>query len=79
MRLGESWFAHALKDNRATSMAAGVLMERQRVDRCQAFEMLRSRARAERRKVGEYDERGDLLEAANWVLTNLGGWQRLGA
>ncbi|TAK52873.1 MAG: hypothetical protein EPO25_12560 [Gammaproteobacteria bacterium] len=28
--------------------------------------------------VREYDERGELLEAANWVLTNLGGWQRLG-
>lgn len=61
LRVGESRFAHALTDNRATSMAVGVLMERQRVDRRQAFELLRARARAERRKIGEVAE--ELLQS----------------
>lgn len=61
LRLGESRFAQALTDNRATSVAVGVLMERQRLDRRQAFEVLRARARAERRKVGEVAE--ELLQS----------------
>ncbi|MBM5810662.1 MAG: hypothetical protein FJ191_01660 [Gammaproteobacteria bacterium] len=29
--------------------------------------------------VREFDERGELLEAANWVLTQHEGWKRLAA
>ena len=40
----------------ALAAAAQAGQDRQRVDRRQAFEMLRARARAERRKIGEVAE-----------------------
>ena len=42
---------HALETGRETSMAIGILMERQGLDRQQAFSALRAYARAERRRV----------------------------
>jgi response regulator NasT len=52
----------ALRANRAVSMAIGLLMERHRFSQAAAFEVLRARARAARRKVAEYA--ADLVAAA---------------
>jgi len=74
LRLDGSRFAQALTDNRATSMAVGVLMDRLHPDRRQAFESLRARARSERRKVGEVAE--ELLQSVeklnSWAGTGPG-------
>jgi response regulator NasT len=43
-------------------MAVGLIMERRRLDRQQAFESLRSAARSQRRKISEVAE--ELLAAA---------------
>ena len=43
-------------------MAVGLMMERRRLNRQQAFEVLRNLARAQRRKIGEVAE--ELLSAA---------------
>lgn len=52
----------ALNENREVSMAVGLIMERRRLDRQQAFEALRSAARSQRRKISEVAE--ELLSAA---------------
>ena len=52
----------ALNENREVSMAVGLMMERRRLNRQQAFEVLRNLARAQRRKIGEVAE--ELLSAA---------------
>lgn len=49
----ETQLAAALAANRETAMAVGLLMERNRLDRQQAFELLRSHARADRSSVQE--------------------------
>lgn len=45
---------HALASGRHTSVAIGMLMERHRLTEQQAFEMLRSEARKQRRKLEEH-------------------------
>ena len=57
----------ALAGSRETSMAVGLLMERNRLDRQQAFEVLRSYARAERMTVAEAAR--DLLESLEKLNT----------
>lgn len=52
----------ALAKSRETSIAVGMLVERYRVDRQEAFEMLREHARGQRRKVADVAE--ELLRAA---------------
>ncbi|MEZ5615145.1 MAG: response regulator [Rhodocyclaceae bacterium] len=59
---------NALNESREVSMAIGLLMERYRLDRQQAFEALRGAARTQRRKIGELAE--DMLAAAE--LLNAG-------
>ena len=54
--------SHALESGRETSMAVGILMERQGLDRQEAFEALRSYARSQRRKV--HDMAADIVNAA---------------
>jgi response regulator NasT len=49
LRNTEAGLTAELTDSRETSMAAGLLMMRDRVDRGQAFELLRESARAQRR------------------------------
>lgn len=51
LRLAQSVLTNALATARETNMAIGVLMERYQLDRQQAFEILRSHARAHRRKI----------------------------
>lgn len=59
---------NALNENREISMAIGVIMERRRLDRHQAFEVLRTSARTQRRKIGELAQ--ELLSAAEVLNTN---------
>ncbi len=58
----EAQLTVALSKSRETGIVVGILVERYRVDRQAAFEMLREHARAQRRKVGEVAE--ELLRAA---------------
>jgi AmiR/NasT family two-component response regulator len=53
--------SHALESGRETSMAIGILMERQGLDRDEAFEALRSCARSNRRRV--HDMAAEILDA----------------
>jgi len=53
LRLSEAQLNTALAGSRETSIAVGLLMERKRLDREQAFEVLRAHARSERRTVVE--------------------------
>lgn len=53
LREKETQLATALATSRETAMAVGLLMERKRVDREQAFELLRMHARSTRRSVQE--------------------------
>lgn len=56
----------ALKVEQKTRTAVGILMERRRVDRQEAFDLLRARARSQRRKIGDVaDELIGALEALN--------------
>jgi DNA-binding response OmpR family regulator len=55
----------ALGENRAISLATGVLMERLRIDRAQAFEALRDEARMRRERIGDVAE--ELLLAAELI------------
>jgi len=57
----------ALAQGRQTSVAVGVIMERHRLTERQAFDLLRNRARSQRRKV--VDVAQDLVDAVN--LMNL--------
>lgn len=52
----------ALNESREISMAVGLLMERRRLNRQQAFETLRTTARSQRRKIAEVAE--EVLAAA---------------
>lgn len=58
----EAQLTQALSKSRETSIAVGILVERHRVDRQEAFELLREHARAQRRKVADVAE--DVLRAA---------------
>jgi AmiR/NasT family two-component response regulator len=62
LRDGQSRLGASLAHEQKTSMAVGVLMERERVDRKRAMELLRSRARSQRRRIS--DVAHDILEAA---------------
>lgn len=53
LRQNEQHLQTALAQNREVSIAVGVLMERFRVDRHHAFEVLRYQARSQRRKLHE--------------------------
>jgi response regulator NasT len=61
LRHTEEQLNTALANSRDTSMAIGVLMERHRLNRGDAFELLRSHARSRRRKLTEVA--AELLEA----------------
>lgn len=53
LRRREATLSEGLTGNRAVSAAVGIIMERYRLTQRAAFETLRARARAERRKIGE--------------------------
>lgn len=55
----------ALQSGRHISTAVGILMERHRLNNDQAFELLRSKARAQRRKVSELAE--EVIQASEQV------------
>ena len=63
LRKAEDSLTSALKSNRETSMAVGIIMERYRVNRDMAFEVLRQYARADRRKIKQIAT--DLLTASD--------------
>ena len=63
LRKSERSLTSALESNRETSMAIGLIMERYRVNRADAFSILRQYARSERRKIKQVAE--DLLAAAD--------------
>lgn len=65
LRLAQSVLTNALADGRETNTAIGVLMERYHVNRQQAFEILRSHARAQRRKINCVA--ADVLNAKNML------------
>lgn len=58
----EAQLTQALAKSRETSIVVGILLERYRVDRQQAFDMLRDHARGQRRKMADLAE--ELLRAA---------------
>jgi response regulator NasT len=62
LRETEKQLQTALSESREVSMAIGLMMERRRLGRQQAFEMLRSTARSQRRKIGEVAQ--EVLAAA---------------
>lgn len=62
LRTTETQLQMALNENREVSMAIGLFMERRRLGRQEAFEFLRTTARAQRRKIGEVAE--EILSAA---------------
>ena len=51
----------ALQERRETSIAIGIIMERRRLDRRQAFETLRGQARSQRRRL--HDVAADIVNA----------------
>lgn len=61
LRETEGQLHAALSETRETSMAVGVIMERNHLDRRRAFDLLRDYARSRQRKIGEVAE--ELLEA----------------
>lgn len=65
LRHSEEQLNTALANSREASMAIGILMERYRLDRGEAFEMLRDYARSSRRKLTEVA--GELLDALEKV------------
>lgn len=68
LRKTEQQLQTALNENREVSMAVGLLVERRRISRQQAFDVLRATARTQRRKIGEVAE--EILSAAE--LLNVG-------
>lgn len=67
----EAQLTLALSKSRETSIVVGILVERYRVDRQEAFEMLREHARGQRRKVADVAD--ELLRAAETLsLRRLG-------
>ncbi len=71
LRKTEQQLQTALNENREVSMAVGLLVERRRISRQQAFDALRATARTQRRKIGEVAE--EILSAAE--LLNVGKQQ----
>lgn len=72
LRETEAQLNTALAGSREISMAVGLLMMRDRIDREQAFELLRSNARSQRRTVAEVA--AELLNSAEnlYTIKNLG-------
>ncbi len=68
LRITEQQLQTALNENRDVSMAVGLLVERRRISRQQAFDVLRTTARTQRRKIGDVAE--EILSAAE--LLNVG-------
>jgi response regulator NasT len=62
LRDKEAQLSVALAGSREISMVVGLLMQRDRIDRTQAFELLRTSARSKRRPIAELA--GELLKAA---------------
>lgn len=59
----------ALRVEQKTRTAVGIIMERKGLDRQEAFDLLRARARAQRRKIGEVaDDLISALEGMNITL-----------
>jgi len=59
----------ALKVEQKTRTAVGIIMERKGLDRQEAFDLLRTRARSQRRKIGEVaDELISAVEGMNLTL-----------
>jgi AmiR/NasT family two-component response regulator len=59
----------ALKVEQKTRTAVGIIMERKGLDRQEAFDLLRARARSQRRKIGEVaDELITAVEGMNLTL-----------
>ncbi len=56
LRASEKHLTYALRGNRQVSEAVGIFMERFRMIRSEAFELLRDQARSQRRKVPEVAE-----------------------
>lgn len=69
LREKEYQLTTALAANRETAMALGVLMERKRIDRKQAFELLRTYARSTRRSV--HSVASELLDASEKLNINI--------
>ena len=67
LRRTEAQLTTALSGSREISMAVGLLMMRDRIDREQAFELLRSSARSQRRPVAEVS--AELLSSAEKLHT----------
>lgn len=68
LRETETQLSTALASGRETSMAVGILMVREHLDRDSAFELLRDYARSQRRKINEVaDELLGAIETANQV------------
>jgi len=65
LRESERKLTASLETNRETSMAVGLIMERFRLDRHAAFEVLRKFARSEQRKINHVAE--DLLRSADTI------------
>lgn len=65
MRQSEEQLRSALDRERQVSMAVGLLMERSRMGSREAFELLRSRARAERRRI--LDVAGDIIRSVEML------------
>lgn len=65
LRESEAHLNTALANGRETSIAVGIIMERNRVDRQSAFDMLRLHARSQRRKMSALAE--ELVKAAEVV------------
>jgi len=56
LRRRDAQLSNALQQTRAVSAATGVMMERSRLSRAQAFERLRGLARAQRRRLSDVAE-----------------------
>lgn len=65
LRETETQLSTALADSRETSIAVGILMEREHLDRHSAFDALRDYARSQRRKIKDVAE--ELLQAIEFA------------
>ncbi len=65
LRVAEGRLSKALDTANVVNFAVGILSERHRIDRQKAFELIRSQARSERRKVREIAS--EILEAADSI------------
>ncbi len=70
LRRREGQLSRALQQSRAVSAATGVMMERSRLSRQQAFECLRGLARAQRRRLSDLAE--ELLSSVECLNGRLG-------